>query len=196
MSARRLAALFGAAGFLVVLGAVIAGNAQTLGPITADNLPIPLYNKTADSPVRPAMSERAEGPSARAATANTAKRSPETIAKYVGTTVINAAGKKVGQVEDFVIESDGEGSVTYAVVAIGKPLSLDARKVAIPASRLRLKGDRLKLVAGGSQEELNSLPDYEASQYRSVARDPGPRNQDASRQPTRLARDSADLAER
>jgi len=169
MSARRFAALFGAAGFLV-LSAAIAGNAQTRGPIAADNLPIPLYNKIADGAARPALSERADGRSASAATANTAKRSPETIAKYVGATVINAVGDKVGQIEDFVTETDGDGSMTYAVIGTGKQLALGAKKVAIPVAQLKLKGDRLKLAAGVSQEDLNSWPDYEPRLYRSVAR--------------------------
>src|SRR3970282_1360956 len=124
MSARRFAALFGAAGFLV-LSAAIAGNAQTRGPIAADNLPIPLYNKTADGAARPALSERADGSRAAAATA---KRSPETIAKYVGATVINAVGDKVGQIEDFVTETDGDGSMTYAVIGTGKQSASGPKK--------------------------------------------------------------------
>ena len=169
MSAPRFAALLGVAGFLV-LSAATAGNAQTVGPAAANNLPIPLYSKTVDRPVRPVVGERVEPRSAPPAEA---KRSPETIAKYVGAIVINPAGKKVGQVADFVTETDGDESVTYAVVAVGKDLALGVRNVVIPASRLRLKGDRLKLVAGGTPEDLNALPDYEASQYRSVARDAG-----------------------
>jgi hypothetical protein len=152
----------------------MAGNAQTLDPVAADNLPIPLYSKRSDSPVRPVVSERTESRSATVAPAP-AKRPPETIAKYIGATVISAAGKKVGQVADFVTETDGDESVTYAVVTVGKELALGTRKVLIPAGRLRLKGDRLKLVAGGTSEDLDALPDYEASQYRSVARDPGSR---------------------
>ena len=193
MSGRRFAALFGVAGFLVVLGSAIAANAQTRSPIAAGNLPIPLYNKPADAVPRPAVSERAEAPSVTAAAT---KRSPETIAKYVGATVINAAGKKVGQVEDFVTETEGDGSMTYAVIGVGKQLALDAKKVAIPVAQLKLKGDRLKLAAGVSQENLNSWPDYEPRLYRSVAGNLDAGDQAAATQPTRPARDRADLAER
>jgi hypothetical protein len=195
MSARGFSALFGAAGLSVVLGAAIAANAQTLGGSAADNLPIPLYNKSTDSPVRPAVSERADNRSATAAPAP-AKRRPETIAKYVGATVINDAGKKIGQIEDFVTETDSDGSITYAVVAIGKPLALDAKKVTIPVARLRLKGERLKLVSAGAHEQLNSWPDYEPSQYRSVARDAAVDDQAAPMPPTQTRPDRADLAER
>ena len=189
MSARRYAALLGAAG-LSIFGAAAAGNAQSVGP--ADNRPIPLYSKPVDSVTRPVIREPV--PTRSAAPAET-KRSPETIAKYLGATVINAAGKQVGRVEDFVTEADGDDSITYAVVGIGKELALGARKVTIPASRLRLKGDRLKLVAGGSQAELNALPDYEASQYRSVAHDAAPRRQGAPVTPAPLD-DLTDLAGR
>jgi hypothetical protein len=195
MFARVFAALSGSVGFLVVVGTVIGANAQNPGaPSAADNLPIPLYNKTIDRPVRPVVSERTESRSTTVAPAPT-KRTPETIAKYVGATVIDPAGKKVGQVADFVTETDGDESVTYAVVKVGKELALGVRKVLIPASRLRLKGDRLKLVAGGTSEDLNALPDYEASQYRSVARDPGVRRpagaapETAPDRPTTIASD-------
>lgn len=97
----------------------------------------------------------------------------QSVDKMMGKTVYNAEGKKVGDIEDFVVDnaaSPGAKQITYAVIGVGGFLGLGEKQVAIPATELQSSGDRIQLSSNMTEDQLKQLPSYDRSKYRSIAR--------------------------
>ena len=110
------------------------------------------------------------------------------IDKLMGKTVYNAEGKKVGDINDFVVKaspgtSSGAGStagasgtpkeISYAVIGVGGFLGLGEKDIVIPVAELQVQGDRVQLSSNITEDQLKQMPKYDKSQYRSVARSNG-----------------------
>ena len=75
-----------------------------------------------------------------------------------GKDVYDAAGKKVGSIDEVV---PATGQVRDAVLSVGGILGIGAKKVLIPASDIE-RGNEGRLVISMTQEQLDKLPEYEA----------------------------------
>jgi hypothetical protein len=101
----------------------------------------------------------------------TDRRPLSRYANLVGTTVIGADGAGSGQVENLLI--DGNGQVRAAVVEWGGFLGIGTRRAVVPLERLRFSAadDRARMDL--TREELEALPRYEANRLAEHARDGG-----------------------
>jgi sporulation protein YlmC with PRC-barrel domain len=155
MSAKRIVRVLGAASILA-LGAASMVSAQTTAPAQP--------NRSA-----PAAKNNTEG---------AAMLGGQSVRKLVGKTVYNLEGKSVGTIGDFVVDTraPGEKPITYAVVGVGGFLGLGKKDVAIPIDHMRLQGDRIQVSSNVTEDQLKRMAEYDASRYRSVARDDTPRS--------------------
>jgi sporulation protein YlmC with PRC-barrel domain len=72
--------------------------------------------------------------------------------------VYNDSNEKVGKVEDMIITPDK--AVSYVILGVGGFLGLGRHDVAIPATQLKLQGDKLVL-PGATKDALKALPAFE-----------------------------------
>lgn len=77
----------------------------------------------------------------------------------VGTSVINAAGEKMGKVSELVIDPK-EGRITEAVVSFGGFMGLGEKSVAVPWNELTLSPTNRTFTLAMGKEELESAPDW------------------------------------
>ena len=154
MSAKRTFQVLGAASILV-LGVAAMASAQSTAPAP--------QNRSA-----PAAKNNTEG---------AAMLGGQSVRKLVGKTVYNQEGKSIGTISDFVADtrSPGDKPITFAVVGVGGFLGLGKKDVALPIDHMRLQGDRIQVSSNVTEDQLKRMPEYDASRYRSVARDDTPR---------------------
>jgi len=81
--------------------------------------------------------------------------------KIIGGTVVNAAGDKVGTVDDIIIGSDGKG--VYAILSVGGFLGVDTKLVAVDYTSLQISADKIEL-SGASKDSLEQLPAFTYAQ--------------------------------
>lgn len=79
------------------------------------------------------------------------------VAKLEEMILYNAAGEKLGDVEEVV---SGPGDKLFVVVAHGGFLGLGEKQVALPVDRVALRGDRL-VAEGMSDEQIKAMPAYD-----------------------------------
>ena len=120
--------------------------------------PAPMQNQAA-----PSGSDA--GKSAAPSAASGAMKQPFEAADLKGKDVYDAAGKKVGSIDEVV---PATGQPRDAVLSIGGILGIGAKKVLIPASDIE-RGNEGRLTVSMTQEQLDKLPEYEAPK-----RDSGP----------------------
>jgi sporulation protein YlmC with PRC-barrel domain len=77
--------------------------------------------------------------------------------KVVGSDVTDAAGTKLGTVDDLIITSADQ--VPYAVLSVGGFLGIGEKHVLVRASNLDVVNARIVL-AGGTKASLTALPPY------------------------------------
>jgi len=154
MSAKRLVRILGAASIVALSTATIAA-AQTSAPAPNRNVP-----------------------AARDNTQGAQMLGGQSVRKLVGKTVYNLEGRDIGTISDFVVDSRGSGEkpITFAVVGVGGFLGLGKKDVAIPIEHMRIQGDRIQVSSNVTADQLKRMPEYDASRYRSVARDDTPRS--------------------
>jgi sporulation protein YlmC with PRC-barrel domain len=96
----------------------------------------------------------------------------QSIQRLMGKSVVNNEGKTVGDIEDFVVESEASATgkqITYAVIGVGGFLGLGEKKVAIPVSDLQISDDKVQLSSNMTEDQLKQMPEYDRTKYRSLA---------------------------
>lgn len=160
------------------LGMAASAMAQTSSPATP-SAPSTRPTPPAASSTSPSSSDQRVSP---------ADLGGMSMDKLMGKTVYNADGKKVGDINDFVVKaspdtSTGAGStagasgtpkeISYAVIGVGGFLGLGEKDIVIPVAELQVQGDRVQLSSNITEDQLKQMPKYDKSQYRSVARSNG-----------------------
>lgn len=77
--------------------------------------------------------------------------------KVIGTNVKDAAGKKIGEVEDVVLDKQSN-TILFAVVGFGGLLGVAEKYHPIPWASLTYDEDENAYVVGYTKEELQSAP--------------------------------------
>jgi len=177
LSSVAVATLAGA--FALGMGA--SAMAQTSSPSSPASPSAPSTRPTPPAATAPSSSSSEQ----RASPADLGGMSMD---KLMGKTVYNSEGKKVGDINDFVVKaspgtSSGAGStagtsgtpkeISFAVIGVGGFLGLGEKDVVIPVSELQVTGDRVQLSSNITEDQLKQMPKYDKSQYRSVARSNG-----------------------
>jgi hypothetical protein len=88
------------------------------------------------------------------------------VGEVLGAPVVNETGDEVGEIEDVVMKDNAY----FAVVSVGGFLGLGDKNVAIPLDELKLGEDEAYLMSAQTEEQLEQMPAYEATQY-----EPAPR---------------------
>jgi putative membrane protein len=83
------------------------------------------------------------------------------IGEMLGAPVVNESGDEVGEIQDVVIKDN----TYYAVLSVGGFLGLGDKDVAIPLDDLKLGEDEAYLMSAQTEEQLEEMPAYEATQY-------------------------------
>lgn len=77
--------------------------------------------------------------------------------KIIGSTVVNDANEKIGEIEDLLVEPNDK--VLFAVLSVGGFLGIGEQLVVVPFGSLQIAGNRVVL-RGGTQEALKALPEF------------------------------------
>ena len=88
------------------------------------------------------------------------------VGELLGSSVVNQKGEEVGEIQDVVVKDDAY----YAVLAVGGFLGLGDKNVAIPLDQLKLGEDEAYLMSAQTEEQLEGMPEYEATQYQPAPR--------------------------
>jgi putative membrane protein len=88
------------------------------------------------------------------------------VGEVLGATVVNDKGDEVGEIKDVVMKNNAY----YAVLAVGGFLGIADKNIAIPLDELKLGEDEAYLMSAQTEEQLEAMPAYEATQY-----EPAPR---------------------
>lgn len=88
--------------------------------------------------------------------------------EVIGQPLVNATGEEIGDIEDLVLGSD---QVVYAVVGVGGFLGMGERKVAIPFDQIQLSEDEAQITTLMTEEDLETLPEYDPEQYEPMERE-------------------------
>jgi sporulation protein YlmC with PRC-barrel domain len=75
----------------------------------------------------------------------------------LGQDLFNELGENIGKVEDLIV--DRRRNVSYLIVGVGGFIGMGRHAVAIPASQLRVQGDRIVL-PGADRITLSALPPF------------------------------------
>lgn len=124
--------------------------------------PMPEDRMTVPTTPPPAPTE-AVRPSDKAATPYAAQQAAGEwrSTKLVGLNVYNAAGEKIGDINDLILDPDGK--VSNAVIGVGGFLGLGEKLVAVPFSDLKFSRDangNERVTLNTSKETLESAPDF------------------------------------
>jgi putative membrane protein len=88
------------------------------------------------------------------------------VGEVLGAPVVNDKGDEVGEIKDVVMKNNAY----YAVLAVGGFLGIADKNIAIPLDELKLGEDEAYLMSAQTEEQLEAMPAYEATQY-----EPAPR---------------------
>jgi len=77
--------------------------------------------------------------------------------KIIGSTVVNDANEKVGDVDDLLVQPSDK--VLFAVLSVGGFLGIGERLVVVPFSSLQITGNKVML-RGGTKDVLMTLPEF------------------------------------
>ena len=88
------------------------------------------------------------------------------VGEVLGAPVVNDKGDEVGEIKDVVMKNNTH----YAVLAVGGFLGIGDKNVAIALDELKLGEDEAYLMSAQTEEQLEAMPAYEATQY-----EPAPR---------------------
>lgn len=81
--------------------------------------------------------------------------------KIIGSTVVNEADEKIGNISDVVLAADGKAA--HVIVGAGGFLGLGEHDVAIPYDEIKQSGDKWVL-AGYTKDQLKALPKVEVAE--------------------------------
>jgi hypothetical protein len=83
--------------------------------------------------------------------------------ELIGADVVDAAGEAVGSVDDVVTGTGDDGM--YVIVAHGGFLGIGESEVAVPADRFQIGAENQLILPDLSQDQLESLPEYDPQAY-------------------------------
>jgi hypothetical protein len=76
--------------------------------------------------------------------------------KLRGTTVVNNANEKIGEIDDLIV---GKDRVLFAILQVGGFLGIGSRLVAVPYSSLQISDEGRRIVLpGATKDQLKGLP--------------------------------------
>jgi sporulation protein YlmC with PRC-barrel domain len=78
--------------------------------------------------------------------------------QFLGKTVVNEKGEKVGKIDDVIITP--EKAISYVIIGAGGFLGIAKHDVAIPVTQLKHEGDKIVL-PGATKEAVKALPKFE-----------------------------------
>ncbi len=106
--------------------------------------------------------ESAERPLATDSTNLAADNSGIRASELIGTSVVNAQGETVGEINDIVLANDG--SVNAALIGVGGFLGMGEKNVAVQFTDLNVQetDNDLKITLAMSAEALEAMPAYKA----------------------------------
>src|SRR6266704_3535895 len=81
-----------------------------------------------------------------------------------GHKVQNAAGEDLGKIDDLVLD-EGTGRVVYAILSFGGFLGMGNRLIAVPWTRLRLKGNQKTFILNMDKETLRHAPSFDKEHW-------------------------------
>jgi sporulation protein YlmC with PRC-barrel domain len=81
-----------------------------------------------------------------------------------GDAVVNAAGEKLGEIEELMIDLEN-GRVAYAVLSFGGFLGVGDKLFAIPFEALRLDAENHRFVLDVPREKLETAPGFDKSHW-------------------------------
>ncbi len=81
-----------------------------------------------------------------------------------GDTVVDAAGEKLGTIDDLMIDTD-RGSVAYAVLSVGGLFGMGDKLFAIPWSALRVDTNEKQLVLNINKDKLENAPGFDKDNW-------------------------------
>ncbi|HEX2531569.1 MAG TPA: PRC-barrel domain-containing protein [Burkholderiaceae bacterium] len=87
--------------------------------------------------------------------------------KVIGTDVVDAQGKEIGEVKDIVLDRSS-GRVAYAVVSFGGVMGVGDKYFAIPWSALKAGTDE-KLVLNVDKEKMKNAPGFDKNRWPDMA---------------------------
>jgi sporulation protein YlmC with PRC-barrel domain len=95
---------------------------------------------------------------------------PEVMAASTleGDTVVNAAGEKLGEITDIMLDVPS-GRVAYAVLSFGGFLGLGDKLFAVPWQALTLDADQKQFVLDVDKELLKNAPGFDKDSWPSMA---------------------------
>jgi hypothetical protein len=78
--------------------------------------------------------------------------------KLRGTTVVNTANEKIGDLDDLIV---GKDRVLFGIIQVGGFLGLGSRLIAVPYTSLQIADDGQRIVLpGATKDQLKSLPEF------------------------------------
>jgi putative membrane protein len=89
------------------------------------------------------------------------------IEEVLGSSVVNANGEEIAEIEDLVVDQD---QTHYAILSVGGFLGIADKKVAIPLDQLQLGEDETYLMSAETEEQLEQMPAYDEGQYQPFQR--------------------------
>ncbi len=81
-----------------------------------------------------------------------------------GDDVVDAQGENLGQIEEVMLDIDGE-RIAYAVVSFGGFLGIGEKFFAVPWRALHLDADKKRFVLNVSKEKLEHAPGFDKSDW-------------------------------
>ena len=78
--------------------------------------------------------------------------------QFLGKTVVNEKGEKVGKIDDVIITP--EKAISYVIIGAGGFLGIAKHDDAIPVTQLKHEGDKIVL-PGATKEAVKALPKFE-----------------------------------
>jgi sporulation protein YlmC with PRC-barrel domain len=122
---------------------------------------------TAPSGTMTTPSDRS-GATGPAATTGSSSSMPSAFSRMsandlVGKSVYNAAGERIGEIDDIVL-SKSAASQPEAVIGVGGFLGIGEKKAAVPLNSLSMQGDRI-VASNLTKEQVQSMSNYSASDY-------------------------------
>ena len=78
--------------------------------------------------------------------------------QFLGKTVVNEKGEKVGKIDDVIITP--EKAISYVIIGAGGFLGIAKHDVAIPVTQLKHEGDKIVL-PGATKEAVKALPKFQ-----------------------------------
>jgi hypothetical protein len=87
--------------------------------------------------------------------------------KVKGTQVFDAAGARIGQIEDIAV-GKATGQVAYAILTVGGFLGAGERRYPVPWRLLTYDTNRMGYVAALDKDQLRAAPSYELADLADV----------------------------